>query len=244
MYSYVGGDPINFNDPTGLATCSDLPLFINGVNEGTIGSVLGAGSDLALLAETIYTESAGSTSANGQREMSAIGGTIMNRFQILNGYYYMYTSTGSLIRPSPDWGPPGASISQVLYARNQFAVWGSDGTLAASAQANLDHALNSAISDPACFSLFGAISAADFYIEAQNIHQLYQVNGLVLTSFNSFSNPHSSSTWEQKVGSFGSANVFYGIPEAQVHVLPDGPVPLAPRRTPHRPKPQRGKQPL
>lgn len=217
MYSYAEGDPVNLFDPTGLTTCGQ------GIWSGTgqsIGSIIGSGSNLALLTETIFTESAESASPAGQLEMGAIASVIMNRWQILNGYYWLSNGSGNLIQVSPDWGPPGATLAQIMQNPNNFAVWQSNGTLTASAQRNLNAALNSDFNSTQCASLYQAFGTADLYLSEQDRHQLYQYNGLALTSFNSNNPSHAPSTWESTVGSFGSANVFYGIPLARTQFIP------------------------
>ena len=54
MYGYVGGDPINFNDPEGLIRCADAPRFETGQ---TFGSLINANDDAGLLARVVWAES-------------------------------------------------------------------------------------------------------------------------------------------------------------------------------------------
>ena len=246
MYSYTEGDPINYYDPFGLLACGDLTFTEKGNPQSgkTLSSILNGTSDLGLLADTIFTESGESTSASGAQEMGAIAATVMNRWQVLNGYWWLKNTKGVPIRFSPDWGPAGASISQILWAPNQFAVWQSPGQLAPSAQANLNAAENSADGSSQCTALAQAFFTADYYLDQESQHQLYtDSNGLVYTSFNSNSNSHAPSMYETKIGSYGSANVFYGIPFSQAEYVPSAygtPIPLGPRPTKGPRKPLHG----
>ncbi len=230
MYSYTESDPINFFDPDGLSKCQDGIVVDHGVAKGTLGKLLDGKSDLSLISETIFTESAMSTSTNGAKEMSAIAAVIMNRWQILNGYFWMYDAKGYLLRPSPDMGPARATFAQLLQAPKQFEVW--DGNeLDSGAQQRLDSALGKDYDSSQCAALFQAVGFASEYLRQQNQHLVYEIDGLVAISFNSNKNSTAPANWQQRIGSFGSGNVFYGIPQEQVHSVPSGPAPLSPRIT-------------
>ena len=239
-YAYTGGDPVNYLDPSGLGTCAQA-LTDNG-NGPPFGSLINSTTDLGVLIETMFTESAQTNQGQGPTEIASIGAVIMNRYQILNGYWWVLNSGGTPIQVSPDWGPNSATISQIAWAPSQFAVWASPGTLTASAQNNLNAAENSTFGSNACLALADAYYDAEAFLAAENQHALYYENGLALTSFNSFNPPHASSTWEQPVGSFGSNNVFYGVPATQTEWVPGVygmPLPQPPR-PPRRP----GKRPV
>ncbi len=228
LYSYVLGDPINLGDPSGLApTCGNLGYSFNGTYMGTVSSVLGAGDDVALLAEAEYTEAAHGSGSNPQ-EMVAIGDVIMNRWQIVNGYYTMdsgpTSSAGSSpVTVIPGWGYPDGGLASIVMNTGQFGIFHTqtDGTVAltASAQGNLNAAINADITSTLgaklCSDLLTAITSAEDLWSRRNAHQLYVSGNLVVTAFNSFNPPRPSDANELRVGSFGtSGNVFYGIPFA------------------------------
>jgi RHS repeat-associated protein len=89
MYAYANDDPVNLNDPTGL-DCASTPLFLNDVNEGTVGSIISAGSNISILATAMYTESghSGGYEVDTDEEW-AIGAVIMNRWQFVNKNWYL-----------------------------------------------------------------------------------------------------------------------------------------------------------
>src|SRR5665213_1215267 len=104
-YSYTNGDPINFNDPSGLLTCGDIPGANSGGLTGrTFQQILNTDTDYGLLATTIYVESAGSASSQGSLEMAAIGAVIMNRYNIVNGFTQMGRSNGTYQAAPAAWG--------------------------------------------------------------------------------------------------------------------------------------------
>jgi hypothetical protein len=102
--------PVNFNDPSGLL-CNDVTLEgWAGIKAGTtVGQFLAQNSDLSVLATTVFSESRIGWDDNAAYEKAAIAATIMNRWQIVNGYYDLYTraagSRGAAqVRAVPDWG--------------------------------------------------------------------------------------------------------------------------------------------
>jgi RHS repeat-associated protein len=248
LYGYTGGDPVNFNDPEGLdkITCGDVNVFYNGVYLGTPNQILDAGDDVALLATAEYTESAHGPGSNPQ-EMYAIGDVIMNRWQVVNGYYWMFTGPpGARGRQfSPDvalWGQADGGLASIIENPNQFGIYhrGADGTitLTDSAQTNLDHALGSDPFSKECTDLDLAIGTAEQLWSARNAHQLYQTaNGLVPVAFNSPPLGPPGAPY-QTIGNFGSANVFYGVPYADFFWLSGQSVPIPPSR-PRPPRPPR-----
>ncbi len=234
IYSYTEGDPVNYLDPTRLAVdCADSAVSYNGVYQGTVGSLLSGGTNLDLLSTTIFAESNKSTSSSGLQQMGWIGAVIMNRLNILDCYYWVFGSLGGIINLSPYFGLPNATLSQVLFAPSQFAVWASPCVLTPTEQTGLESALDSPERSSDCNALVAAIGTGLEYLQSQGTRQLYAVNNLILSSFNS--GGYVPPSPQKLVGSSGSINVFYGIPVAQVVAVTNGPVPIYPRPPHHRP---------
>jgi len=236
-YSYTNGDPINFNDPSGLLTCGDIPGANSGGLTGrTFQQILNTSTDYGLLATTIYVESAGSASSQGSLEMAAIGAVIMNRYNIVNGFTQMGRSDGTYQAAPAAWGNPDGTLASIIINPNQFQVWqGAGGTLTDNAQSRLDNALNSDSNSATCQGLEQAYFTAldDLTDKGKNVLLTDEKTGLAFTGFNSFSYTQKYS-WEQYINQFGSANKFYGVPV---------PIPVTRRRPPVRP-PGRGPRPL
>ncbi len=236
-YSYTNGDPINFNDPSGLLTCGDIPGANSGGLTGrTFQQILNTSTDYGLLATTIYVESAGSASSQGSLEMAGIGAVIMNRYNIVNGFTQMGRSNGTYQAAPAAWGNPDGTLASIIINPNQFQVWqGAGGTLTDNAQSRLDNALNSDSNSATCQGLEQAYFTAldDLTDKGKNVLLTDEKTGLAFTGFNSFSYTQKYS-WEQYIGQFGSANKFYGVPV---------PIPVTRRPGPVRP-PGRGPHPL
>jgi RHS repeat-associated protein len=178
-YTYVEGDPINFVDPEGLATCRDTPLAgatPAGIPSGiTIGQLLGSSSaaiaqtDIAALAVTIYTESgypswSRETNVASANEMAAIAMVIMNRFTLVNGDWDVLAGPpgsrmGTPVRTS-DFGAANGTIGGVVFARGQFEPWSSAWNLNRNAAQRLDSALNSQANSGLCDALVQSIATA------------------------------------------------------------------------------------
>jgi RHS repeat-associated protein len=85
LYNYTGGDPINFNDPSGLITCGNLPVD----GGGTVSSYLNAQSDTGTLTRFVWAEG-GTLAANdsSQSELilaqETIAQAVENRIGIAN----------------------------------------------------------------------------------------------------------------------------------------------------------------
>ena len=240
MYAYVNGDPVNFSDPEGL-DCASTPYYYNGKYQGTVGSIIGADSDISTLATAMYTESGHGSKVDVIDEEYAIGAVIMNRWQFVNKNWYLSSSPGGASLSVSGWGTPGDSISSIVKNPSQFAIYtrNADGSvsLSASAQRNLDSALKSNANSSGCEDLAWAITLANGMWGSRNDGDLWLYNGLILTGFNSFNPAHSSAPYEQKAGSFGDANTFYGVPDSYVSETKIAP----PRRrppAPPRPRPR------
>ena len=191
------------------------------VQLGTLGSIAGSSDDFGILSQAIYLESRVAAGELAGAEKGSIGAVIMNRWQVVNGYQTLWTGSGrgsSVIRPDV-WGTPGASIRSVVFNPSQFGIVerkpdGSVG-LRGAEEARLTSALNAGGDSTECLSLFQSVVTAWAYLDEKDNHRLYATNGLILTSFNSFAPSRSAAPYEHVIGSYGSNNVFYGIPAGQ-----------------------------
>jgi hypothetical protein len=238
----VNGDPVNLNDPTGL-DCASTGYSFQGVYQGTIGDIIAKQSDVSILATAMYTESGHGPKVDATDEEYAIGAVIMNRWEFVNKNWYLSSIAGGPSLNVSSWGTPGDSITSIVENPSQFAIYtrGADGnvSLSKSAQDNLDSALNSKSNSSGCADLAWALTLAyGMWGERNNGNPLYLYNGLILTGFNSFSPAHPSAPYEQKAGTFGDANTFYGVPDGFVSVTRIATRPSRPRRPPIPGQPQ------
>jgi RHS repeat-associated protein len=230
-YAYVANDPINLNDPEGLM-CQDILLEgWSGINAGTrVGDFISQNSDLSIFAITVFAESRIGWDKDAADEKAAISAVIMNRWQIVNGYFDLYTrpvgTPGSgVVRVVPDWGQPDRSIKSIVYAyapHQQFAVWLSPGVLDAVSDTNLKLALRSEDTSDLCLTLLQSIGTVAGFWSYRDQHPLYGPdNNTVFTSFNSREG-ESKSPYETTIGQYGSNNTFYGVSNTQIwpHGLP------------------------
>jgi RHS repeat-associated protein len=244
-YAYANGDPVNGNDPDGL-DCSSTGFYFNGVYQGTIGDLIGAQSSISILATAMYTESGHGKGVDVSDEEYSIGAVIMNRWEFVNKNWYLSSSAGGPSLNVSGWGTPGDSITSIVENPSQFAIYVNNASggisLSASAQKNLNSALSSSADSSGCGDLAFALTLANgMWDERNDGNPLYLYNNLILTGFNSFNPPHSSAPYEQKAGSFGDANTFYGVPESYVS---ETPIRVRPRRPapPRRPHDIQGQQ--
>jgi RHS repeat-associated protein len=248
IYAYVNGDPVNFNDPDGL-DCSTVQLQgWAGIPSGTtVGDFLSKNSDLSIFAETVFSEARIGWDDDAAYEKAAIAATIMNRWQIVNGYYDLYnrpvgTRGAAQVRTVPDWGKADGTIGSVVYAAGQFAVWDSPGNLESGSQDRLDKALGSKETSNDCISLLQSIGTVAGFWSARNDHTMYaSADGTIFTSFGLSS--ANQSYYETKIGSFGSSNIFFGVSQSQI--WPHGvPLPRPPIPRPRPPRPPRPRAPV
>ena len=235
-YAYVGGDPVNFNDPEGLIPCSQASVVFNRQVVGTMQSFLTSGSDAATLALFIWGESG--TNLNSPTywdEKIAIGAVAVNRLALVNGTRRVLDEgTGQPMRIS-GWGAADGQISSILSAPGQFDVFIPGTTqLRNSGQGNPQARFNTEMAtdslSPACQNFGQSILVADAIVGAMarlgpflTIWVTDPVTGVqwLPTSFNSFSatgNPHASHPWEKEIPGtrYGTFNRFYGVHEGLV----------------------------
>ena len=163
----------------------------------------------------------------------------MNRWAFVNKDWYLFSSpvaAGSKPLSTAGWGVAGDSITSIVENPAQFAVYqtNADGStsLTASAQKTVNGAISSGATSSSCDDLAWALTVSYGLWGARG--DLYVDQGLVLTSFNSFSPPHASDGYSQSAGDFGDANTFYGVPESYVSETIPPPAPRRPTR-PRRP---------
>ncbi len=230
---YVRNDPVNKVDPDGQAdTCASTPFYYNDVYEGTVGDLINAHSDVSIMAVTMYLES-GHGSGVDVYEEEAIGAVLMNRWQFVNGYWYLSTSAGGSSLTNLGWGKPGDSISSIAENPSQFAIYQQSGggvSLTSASQNRLNTVLSSSWNSSGCNDLVFALGFGSDLWANRDAHTLYELNNYVLTEFNSYGG-HSNYTYE--AANFGDANIFYGVPVSYVSGKP-----IRPMQSPKvRPKP-------
>ena len=242
MYGYADGDPVNFNDPEGTDCSSTHLAGWAGITNGTtVGDFLSKNSDLSVFAETVFSEARIGWDDDAAYEKAAIAATIMNRWQIVNGYYDLYdrkVGSRGAEQKGAGWGKADGTIGSVVWAKDQFVVWSSPGKLTTGSRGRLNDALSSDETTDQCISLLQSIGTVAGFWAARNDHTMYaSADGTIFTSFGQSS--ANQSYYETKIGSFGSSNIFFGVSQSQI--WPHGtPVPQPPRPgRPPRP-PRRG----
>ena len=88
QYSYVEGDPTNFNDPTGTFRCGDLQLTSTGQS---LRSLVTGTSETALLAQMMWHEAGPMYSTDDYQSLRDeelwIGTAMENRLAMSNGFW-------------------------------------------------------------------------------------------------------------------------------------------------------------
>ena len=230
-YGYVGGDPVNYSDPLGLDRCYESTIRIGGIPGQTVGQLFGfnsssktfslrlaSGSDLALLSATMFTESAMRRSTDGTDEMAAIGGVVINRFNIVNEYAQL----PSIKNVPIGWGTADGKLSSILNPGN-FQIWaGTGGALTSDASGRLATALNADADSNLCAALYNGIGTANNLLDMKGKSELW-IDGktnLAFTGFNSFRSEVKYSferrsevkySFERFIGQYGTTNKFYGV---------------------------------
>jgi hypothetical protein len=120
---YVNGDPINFNDPTGLVTCGDLDVF----GGGSVSDYMNAGGDAGRLTRFVWAEG-GTLSQNGGSQLAMgyaqmlIAQSIENRLAVANGQVAVQGADGNIY-----WGN-GGTFNGVTVLAASILGYGGHGT--------------------------------------------------------------------------------------------------------------------
>ena len=165
MYTYAGGDPINFGDPTGLTTCGDLE--VQGGDTLSDEVLHGANS---LLTQFVWAEG-GTLAQNGNSESTLnyaqeiIALAVLNRLAIANGQvavqgangtvYWGAGGSGYASVSSLGYGTQGTTLAQEIWRSaggatvgGQLEVPSSNGRLNSSLQSTLNDVLDTELGDP------------------------------------------------------------------------------------------------
>jgi RHS repeat-associated protein len=227
LYAYTENDPINYFDPDGLAKCRTLEerysqTFIS------LGDLADQGTVFGRYAGVVWKEA-----SNLIPDQTAVAYSLVFRSMVVEGRIWIARPNANAIDgvewasvATLGWGKPG-SMDNIIGAEGQFdTVEVVNGVPKLKDEAGLNAALDSDESSAACLRLRTAVSAAiNAWIGAYRLEQIpFMAQGLV-TSFNT--SPIQSRPWEARLGSVGSANVFYGVPHGRWFVPnTPGPAPL------------------
>ena len=250
MYTYSGGDPINFNDPDGTTACGDLNILGTGMS---LRSAVTAQGDTALLANLVWAESshvwATQGSANYFAEQDAIAWTVVNRWRILNGQL----SIAGVSNPSTlGWGGNYATISQIIgwNSPTQFATISggpNNPQLNQSQQTQLNGILASEPSgaDTLTFTNLGGLPPVSMTHGCYDVWQSWVTASSALSRDGTSKDTYASNGYttsfhygsattplETFFGSLGSRNNYFGIKGQDITVNPDPVVLPFPRKLP------------
>ena len=86
--------------------------------------------------------------------MSGIAAVIVNRYNIVNGYFQMTRTDGTVQAAPNNWGKDDDHLGSIIVNPTQFEIWqGAGGTLKSSAQARWDYVLDRDAFSPECVAL-------------------------------------------------------------------------------------------
>ena len=250
-YAYVGGDPVNANDPDGLQTCGDAWVGLGPGNTlvldptgsylgqytplGQLGQLIMDQGDMGLLARTVWAESDNGTynsvnSADNRFEKGTIAQSILDRMWILDGAIPL--PPGLTVANYSYWGPAGADLHQVLNPGQYAAISGTTGDIKNIGGLKTDLGYNYDADPNDCDNIWNSWAAA-FYAENGWISPLSSL-GIVT----SFQHKIVLGIGEQTFGSFGqSPNTFFGIPWSSYTPKPHKPPSrIRPPRPVHPPR--------
>jgi RHS repeat-associated protein len=235
-YAYVANDPINQTDPDGLVACGALQILGTGMS---LAQAMNANTDVGLLGRLVWAESDHTWIRQGTLpywyEQDAIAWTVVNRWRILNGFISI---PGVRDYASLQWGPLGATISQIIGqdSPKQFATITGGPTnphLTSNYQSQLDRVLKSEPSGAnvvnidlgelgvvsmthGCYDVWQSWVAADFAIGGVSTDPFGSLG--YTTSFHHTS--INTTPLQPFFGNFGSENNFYGITSGTVNSDP------------------------
>ena len=113
-YSYSEGDPVNFYDPTGAATCADSQIFdtlFGGGYLGTLGSLVNGTTDIRNPRRGRFRRERSSPTS---QDKPVIADVILNRYMIVNGY-------ANIIYNGKAWGAAGPGYQGFGWANSGLA---------------------------------------------------------------------------------------------------------------------------
>jgi RHS repeat-associated protein len=98
--------------------------------------------------------------------------------------------------------------------------------------------ISSIVKNPSQFAIYANNADGNLSLSDGNLSLSASAQRSLDRGFNSFNPPHASAPYEQKAGSFGDANVFYGVPDSFVSETRVAPPrrrrPAPPRRRPRQ----------
>ena len=161
-YSYVEGDPVNYNDPEGLTRCGDLPIISGRFVGQTMDQAFSGKSDLSLIAQLIYHEGGAiyesdRTNINGYwADLIAIGTAIINQWAVDNEVIKVYRPDGNG-NPSCPLGKCGHRSIFEIFTTTRYAtdgdgdagkIFDSAGNMRAADRKRIQDALNTDVYQP------------------------------------------------------------------------------------------------